>query len=361
MLVRPSRGALVVVLLALCGAQPAAAAFTSHVRSSGSAGHAASVFRPRAVAPPVISGAGVVGRVLTVSDGTWARQPVAFDVQWSRCQATCSAIDGATGREYRPVSADAGHTLRAEITARNSGGAASSSTTTDDVVREPSYRDVVLDDGPRAYWRFEQAGPTVPDETGNGHTLTVRGDAASGQPGGVGGSNAGRVGGEGRFDRAGAIDPRGGITLEAWATPSALPLNGSVLNSGGASMLVAKGNEAPGSCFRGLLERVAWTDYGTQVCTAQVGRRNHLAMVTGGGSGTALYVDGTLVATLAAQPAANARWNTISLGQIPSNDLGFVNEFDPDLRRFRGTIDEAAIYPTRLSAARIRAHAEAGR
>jgi hypothetical protein len=286
---------------------------------------------------------------------------VTFGVQWSRCQATCSAIGGATGREYRPVSADVGHTLRVEVTARNFGGDATSSTAMNDVVREPSYRDVVLDDAPRAYWRFEQPGPSVPDETGNGHTLTVRGDAASGQPGGVAGSNAGRVSGEGRFDRSGAIDLRGGITLEAWATPSALPLNGNVLASGGASMLVAKGNEAPGACFRALIERVAWTHLGDEFCTAKVGARYHLALVTGAGGVTSLYVDGALLANHPAQPETHPYWNTISIGQIPSNDLGFPNQYPPDLRRFRGMIDEAAIYPIRLSAARIRAHYEAGR
>ena len=357
MLKRP----LLVVLLALAGAQPAAAAFTSHARADGNAARTAAAFRPRATAEPAITGTPKVGRTLSATTGEWERQPDAFTFQWSRCQATaCADISGATAATYRPISADAGRTLRVRVTATNAGGSATADSAPTSPV-EPSYRDVVLSDAPRAYWRFENAGSTVADETGNGHTLTARGDATAGEPGGIDGSNAARVGGEGRFDRTGSIDPRPGITLEAWATPSHLPLNGNVLNTGGASLLVARGLEQPGNCFRALLEQVAWSDTGTALCTAQPDVRHHLAMVTGGGAPTTLYVDGVAVRTLAAQPTTNAKWNTISLGQIPSNDLGFANQFDPALRRFRGTIDEAAIYATRLGADRIRAHYEAGR
>jgi hypothetical protein len=62
--------------------------------------------------PPTISGNPQVGGTLTASTGTWSNQPTDYTYQWDRClNGTCTAIDGATGSTYNPVSADLGNTL----------------------------------------------------------------------------------------------------------------------------------------------------------------------------------------------------------------------------------------------------------
>ena len=75
---------------------------------------------------------------LEVTDGIWANEPTSYTYQWEDCNssgAECSNISGATEVEYRPVSADIGHTLRAVITVTNSVGSAKATTTQTGVVK----------------------------------------------------------------------------------------------------------------------------------------------------------------------------------------------------------------------------------
>jgi hypothetical protein len=74
---------------------------------------------------PAVSGVAQIGEELTVSNGTWSPTPTSFGRQWQRCDSAgenCRNIAGATGRTYGVRSADAGHRLRALVTARTSGG-----------------------------------------------------------------------------------------------------------------------------------------------------------------------------------------------------------------------------------------------
>jgi hypothetical protein len=75
---------------------------------------------------PLVTGSALVGGVVTVQPGTWTgRQPISFSYAWLRCNnagGECVAIAGATGRSYRLTSADVGHKVRANVTARNAVG-----------------------------------------------------------------------------------------------------------------------------------------------------------------------------------------------------------------------------------------------
>jgi hypothetical protein len=75
---------------------------------------------------PLVTGSALVGGVVTVQPGTWTgRQPISFSYAWLRCNnagGECVAIAGATGRSYRLTSADVGHKVRANVTARNAIG-----------------------------------------------------------------------------------------------------------------------------------------------------------------------------------------------------------------------------------------------
>jgi hypothetical protein len=83
---------------------------------------------PAATAPPVISGAAGVGEHLSTTNGSW-NTSATFAYQWQRCAAGgsgCVPIAGATAATYALVGADAGHSLKASVTATNVAGAGSS-------------------------------------------------------------------------------------------------------------------------------------------------------------------------------------------------------------------------------------------
>lgn len=93
------------------------------VASTGAA-NTGPVLAPYLVMPP--SGVPAPGTVVGVEPGVWNGGPAGFEIAWQRCTAgtlVCTPIDGATGREYRPVPADAGMTLRALVRPLGSGDA----------------------------------------------------------------------------------------------------------------------------------------------------------------------------------------------------------------------------------------------
>lgn len=86
---------------------------------------------------PALSGSAVVGDTLRVSNGSWTPAPTSYSRQWQRCGSdgtACANISGANGQTYGVRSTDAGHRLRALVTARTSGGATTVATSASAVV-----------------------------------------------------------------------------------------------------------------------------------------------------------------------------------------------------------------------------------
>jgi hypothetical protein len=85
--------------------------------------------RPTNTKEPSITGAAAVGSTLTANRGEWAGdQPITYSFIWLHCSAqgeNCSEISGANDMTYVVRSADAGHTLRVRVTARNDRGSTS--------------------------------------------------------------------------------------------------------------------------------------------------------------------------------------------------------------------------------------------
>ncbi len=71
--------------------------------------------------PPSVAGTPEVGQTLTATNGSWsATGTLSYTYQWQSCDRFgqgCANIEGATGASYAPVSEDAGHTLRVQVTA----------------------------------------------------------------------------------------------------------------------------------------------------------------------------------------------------------------------------------------------------
>jgi hypothetical protein len=77
------------------------------------------VQKPANVTPPVLSGIGKVGEVLTCSQGSWTNNPTLYEYFWAR---NGQEIHNAEASTYTLVSADAGRTIQCGVLAENSGG-----------------------------------------------------------------------------------------------------------------------------------------------------------------------------------------------------------------------------------------------
>jgi hypothetical protein len=66
-----------------------------------------------------------VGSSLQGNKGTWSGSDITYAYQWLRCNdngQSCSKIAGATATSYTIVKADVGHTIKFQVTAKNSDG-----------------------------------------------------------------------------------------------------------------------------------------------------------------------------------------------------------------------------------------------
>jgi len=84
---------------------------------------------PVSTSPPTITGIPQDGQTLTAAPGTWnGTQPITFQYQWQRCDASgsgCADITDANGQSFSLTPADVGATFRVVVTATNVDGSAS--------------------------------------------------------------------------------------------------------------------------------------------------------------------------------------------------------------------------------------------
>ena len=95
---------------------------------------------------PTVTGAAEVGGTLRVTNGSWSPNPTSFSRQWQQCDSSggsCTNISGATGQTYGVRAGDAGHRLRALVTARTSSGSTIVASTPSAVVGGGSTTTVV--------------------------------------------------------------------------------------------------------------------------------------------------------------------------------------------------------------------------
>ncbi len=94
-------------------------------RAPASASLWAGTIPANTVAPALTPAEPALGITVSVSTGTWSGNPVAYRYQWQRCNASggeCVAIPGARNEAYKPMLADAAHSLKVEVQATNGGG-----------------------------------------------------------------------------------------------------------------------------------------------------------------------------------------------------------------------------------------------
>ena len=119
-----------------------------------------------------LEGPSSVGTRIAGSHGSWSNSPAAYAFQWEDCNAQgegCVPIAGATNENYTPRTSDVTHTLRAAVTATNSGG---SSTVLSEASAEvtgmpaPAYSQSIGKEGSEA---GELSSPHAIARDANGH------------------------------------------------------------------------------------------------------------------------------------------------------------------------------------------------
>jgi hypothetical protein len=93
---------------------------------------------PTSTSAPSIGGIARDGGKLKAVRGSWeGAKPIVYSYGWSRCAASggsCTALEAADRRAYKPGHEDVGHTLRVTVTAIGEGGAASATSPASDVI-----------------------------------------------------------------------------------------------------------------------------------------------------------------------------------------------------------------------------------
>jgi hypothetical protein len=216
-----------------------------------------------------------------------------------------------------------------------------------------SYSNAVLGDGPAGYWRLgETSGSTAVDASGGDNGSFVNGPAL-GQTSLLPGDSSNRAV---RFDgtndhvrvpSSGGLSPGARVSLEAWIKPAALPSSGSfrsVLSKAESYSLQFNGPQLEFTIIQNGTRRRLLAPSGAIVA-------GQTYQVVGAYDGTTqrLYVNGAQVASAALSGAITTNGNAVTIGS-----WGGGSEF------FNGTIDEAAVYTSALSAAQVSAHRQAG-
>ena len=214
------------------------------------------------------------------------------------------------------------------------------------------YAATVLADAPYGYWRLgESSGTAAADGSGYAKTGTYTGGYTLAQTGAIGAeldgtSNTAALlnGTTGRVTIPAIALAGGAITIECWVKMTSAQ-DGIVLSQ-----------SSSGTYLRVFAAR---TPYGQIVTSAGTGTVTgtsltlgvwyHLAITWATGDNVRLFVNGSQVATSAGTLAGTlTQTGTVEIGSFYGGI--FLN----------GTVDEAALYNTKLSAARILAHYNAG-
>jgi len=230
-----------------------------------------------------------------------------------------------------------------------------------------TYASAIMADGPNAYWRLaETVGSTMVDSTSKANNGTYAGGVTLNAPGAIAGDSNGAVlldgsSGYGRAPNASSLSLTGSVSVEAWVKWTA--------TATGTQDIVSKGDGATLTGSSYMLGFVSGCSSGcglgfyafsgnSFVCACQSnplpsGRWFHLVGTRTGAGQLAFYVNGSLVASAGSGASA---LNTVPAGVgVGASGSGTGSSFYPA----NATLDEVAIYPTALSAAKVSSHYQA--
>lgn len=250
---------------------------------------------------------------------------------------------------------DAGSGLDATASGEDAGGGDAGA----DLDAGRSYASVVGADLPTGYWRMAFAGGSIPNELPSGPPLVVDTSgvivATDGALTEEDGNVAVLLDGTASLHTVdpGAYEPNIPSTVECWARPES------------AIEAVVVGKFAYGIAVNGYAltanAEMPLFHYGNGTSAVQVSAASavatgwhHLVAVVSPGA-TTLYVDGEQVATV------TSTLTPMSTASIPLGVGGGGQSGQTAYARFRGAIDEVALYGSALTADRVKAHFDAAR
>ena len=215
-----------------------------------------------------------------------------------------------------------------------------------------TYRDEVLSDSPRAYWRLDEATGTTASDQLSANPGTYTNGVLLNQTGAL----ASEANASASFDgvnnyvvapASSSLDMTSAVTVEFWAKRRT--------TSGAYQVLVGK----PGNGQSKFENYAVWLNTGSNyqayfgdgttfvtVTTPAVTDTNwHHVVATDDGATAKIYLDGVLRQSASTTLRLTASTNPLNFGRA-NNNAYFFN----------GWLDEVAVYPTALSATRIKAH-----
>lgn len=222
-----------------------------------------------------------------------------------------------------------------------------------------NYRAAVLADSPSAYWRLgEASGTSAADASGNTNTGVYTGGVTLGQPGALAAEPNGTGNAAALFDGTDDhvtttyshdFSDTAPFSITGWLNPTAVDASFRAF----AGQLWSNGSGQQGvTCWVHSISGIGierWLNNASDslmVSTSflPVGAWTHLAF-TYDGTNLRTYVNGVL----RGGPTASAK-------SLAASTATFRIGHDNVLSRTKGNLDEVAVYPTALSAARVQAH-----
>jgi hypothetical protein len=210
------------------------------------------------------------------------------------------------------------------------------------------YASTVMADAPAGYWRLgEASGTNAADVTGH-NSGTYEGSPSLGRPSLLSSDAANTaVGFDGTTSAvaipdSSSLDVSGALSLEAWIRPDSLPAPGafrSIVSKPESWSLQFNGPNLEFTVIQNAVRRRLQAPANA----VPAGATSHV-VGTDDGTTQRLYVNGTQVASAALAGGASVTTSTVRIGAwVAGTEV------------FAGTIDEVAVYPAALSAARVSA------
>ena len=291
---------------------------------------------------PASGSSAITGYTITPHVGATLRTPKTVGA--STLSTTMTGLSGGTQYTFTVVASSAAGT----------GSPGTSGPVNPTGIAYP-YASTILADAPSAYWRLgEAAGPSATDITNNGSTGTyANGSCTFAQAGAiVGDPNTGVTFGYGcsvDVRTYSALQPAGGVSVEAWIKPNGLGSTGEIFMSPNQGYSYGYGLSVPGN---GKIRMNVTPTGGSTASVDSVSSPTTWAHVVGTWDGTAIkiYVNGQLEGTQSAAGPSITYGSAYTHGQI-----GQFNGY-----YFNGTMAEVAVYPRALTSAQVVNHWAAG-
>ena len=220
------------------------------------------------------------------------------------------------------------------------------------MAESPSYSATVLSDSPLSYWRLGETSGTVMADSAGTNPGTAKGGVTLNQPSALASDPNPAIGvvtnGYVEVKNAASLNFAGDFSIEAWAKPTVVNgVGGAIVHKGGPTgnsvwqyrLSLTSSNQWRGTVYVGA------TAFTVTAPAAATTAWTYLVL-TKSGSTLTLYVNGSAVASATATGTINTNAGVLAIGRTGASATDYFN----------GSIDEVAVYPAALTAARVTAH-----